>query len=117
MQLRVRFQEREPDDPGRDDRVRPESLRLLRQLTYQIVAGHEDANDAGRLRHHPLRYAATIASRNGNAMTRNIAPRTSLFAALPRWRVSASETSLRWHASFLDTRSLRRHSLSRQFPI
>jgi len=41
-------------DPRQDDRVRHDSLRLLRQRIYQIVAGYEDANDAGRLRHDPL---------------------------------------------------------------
>jgi len=41
-------------DPRQDDRVRHESLTLLRQRIYQIVAGYEDANDAARLRHDPL---------------------------------------------------------------
>lgn len=41
-------------DPRQDDRVRHDSLRLLRQRIYQIVAGYEDANDADRLRHDPL---------------------------------------------------------------
>jgi hypothetical protein len=41
-------------DPRRDDRVRHDSLALLRQRIYQIVAGYEDANDADRLRHDPL---------------------------------------------------------------
>src|SRR5437762_2765556 len=41
-------------DPRQDDRVRHDSLALLRQRIYQIVAGYEDANDAGRLRHDPL---------------------------------------------------------------
>ena len=36
------------------DRVRHDSLALLRQRIYQIVAGYEDANDADRLRHDPL---------------------------------------------------------------
>jgi hypothetical protein len=38
-------------DPRDDDRVRHNSLTLLRQRLYQIVAGYEDAN---RLRHDPL---------------------------------------------------------------
>ena len=42
------------NDPRHDDRVRHDSLALLRQRIYQIVAGYEDANDAGRLRHDPL---------------------------------------------------------------
>src|SRR5271167_2333361 len=41
-------------DPRQDDRVRHDALALLRQRIYQIVAGYEDANDAGRLRHDPL---------------------------------------------------------------
>src|SRR5271169_1719623 len=41
-------------DPRRDDRVRHDALALLRQRIYQIVAGYEDANDAGRLRYDPL---------------------------------------------------------------
>jgi hypothetical protein len=41
-------------DPREDDRVRHDSLALLRQRIYQIVAGYEDANDADRLRHDPL---------------------------------------------------------------
>ena len=41
-------------DPRQEDRVRHDSLRLLRQRIYQIVAGYEDANDADRLRHDPL---------------------------------------------------------------
>jgi hypothetical protein len=41
-------------DPRQDDRVRHDSLALLRQRLYQIVAGYEDANDAGRLRYDPL---------------------------------------------------------------
>jgi len=42
------------NDPRQDDRVRHDSLALLRQRLYQIVAGYEDANDADRLRHDPL---------------------------------------------------------------
>jgi hypothetical protein len=38
-----------PSDPRQDDRVRHDSLALLRQRIYQIVAGYEDANDADRL--------------------------------------------------------------------
>ncbi len=34
--------------------MRHDSLALLRQRIYQIVAGYEDANDADRLRHDPL---------------------------------------------------------------
>jgi Transposase DDE domain group 1 len=34
--------------------VQHDSLALLRQRLYQIVAGYEDANDADRLRHDPL---------------------------------------------------------------
>jgi len=34
--------------------VRHDSLALLRQRIYQIVAGYEDANDADRLRHDPM---------------------------------------------------------------
>jgi len=34
--------------------VRHDSLALLRQRVYQIVAGYEDANDADRLRHDPM---------------------------------------------------------------
>ena len=41
-------------DPRQDDRVQHDSLALLRQRLYQIVAGYEDANDADRLRHDPL---------------------------------------------------------------
>ena len=41
-------------DPREEDRVRHDSLRLLRQRIYQIIAGYEDANDADRLRHDPL---------------------------------------------------------------
>jgi hypothetical protein len=41
-------------DPREHDRVRHDSLVLLRQRIYQIVAGYEDANDADRLRHDPL---------------------------------------------------------------
>src|SRR5438094_257417 len=41
-------------DPRQDDRVRHDSLALLRQRICQIVAGYEDGNDAGRLRHEPL---------------------------------------------------------------
>ena len=41
-------------DPRQDDHVRHDSLALLRQRIYQIVAGYEDANDADRLRHDPL---------------------------------------------------------------
>ena len=41
-------------DPRQDDRIRHDSLALLRQRIYQIVAGYEDANDADRLRHDPL---------------------------------------------------------------
>ena len=41
-------------DPRQADRVRHDSLLLLRQRIYQIVAGYEDANDADRLRHDPL---------------------------------------------------------------
>lgn len=40
-------------DPREDERVRHDSLELLRQRIYQIVAGYEDANDADRLRHDP----------------------------------------------------------------
>ncbi|HXY09853.1 MAG TPA: IS1380 family transposase [Terriglobales bacterium] len=41
-------------DGRQEDRVRHDSLALLRQRLYQIVAGYEDANDADRLRHDPL---------------------------------------------------------------
>ena len=41
-------------DPRQDERVRHDSLALLRQRIYQIVAGYEDANDADRLRHDPM---------------------------------------------------------------
>src|SRR5260370_2850720 len=41
-------------DPRQPDRLRHDSLALLRQRIYQIVAGYEDANDADRLRHDPL---------------------------------------------------------------
>ncbi len=40
-------------DPRDDQRVCHDSLELLRQRIYQIVAGYEDANDADRLRHDP----------------------------------------------------------------
>lgn len=46
-------------DPRQDDRVRHDALALLRQRIYQIVAGYEDANDAGRLRHDPLLQIVT----------------------------------------------------------
>jgi len=39
--------------------VRHDSLALLRQRIYQIVAGYEDANDADRLRHDPLLQIVT----------------------------------------------------------
>jgi hypothetical protein len=41
-------------DPRQSDRVHHDSLALLRQRIYQIVAGYEDANDADRLRHDPM---------------------------------------------------------------
>jgi hypothetical protein len=41
-------------DPRDGDRVQHDSLALLRQRLYQIVAGYEDANDADRLRYDPL---------------------------------------------------------------
>jgi hypothetical protein len=41
-------------DPRPLDRVEHQTLALLRQRIYQIVAGYEDANDATRLRHDPL---------------------------------------------------------------
>lgn len=41
-------------DPRHPDRVQHDSLALLRQRIYQIVAGYEDANDADRLRHDPM---------------------------------------------------------------
>ena len=41
-------------DSRHPDRVQHDSLALLRQRVYQIVAGYEDANDAGRLRHDPM---------------------------------------------------------------
>jgi Transposase DDE domain group 1 len=41
-------------DSRQQDRRRHDSLALLRQRLYQIVAGYEDANDADRLRHDPL---------------------------------------------------------------
>lgn len=41
-------------DPRQGDRIHHDSLALLRQRIYQIVAGYEDANDADRLRHDPL---------------------------------------------------------------
>jgi len=41
-------------DPRQDDRVHHDSLALLRQRLYQIVAGYEDTNGADRLRHDPL---------------------------------------------------------------
>ena len=40
-------------DPRDEERVRHDSLELLRQRIYQIVAGYEDANDADRLRQDP----------------------------------------------------------------
>ena len=40
-------------DPRQDERIRHDSLALLRQRIYQMVAGYEDANDADRLRHDP----------------------------------------------------------------
>jgi len=40
-------------DPRDDQRLCHDSLELLRQRIYQIVAGYEDANDADRLRHDP----------------------------------------------------------------
>ena len=45
---------KEASPRSRDDRrVRHDSLQLLRQRIYQIVAGYEDANDADRRRHDP----------------------------------------------------------------
>jgi hypothetical protein len=41
-------------DPRQGNRLHHDSLALLRQRIYQIVAGYEDANDADRLRHDPL---------------------------------------------------------------
>ena len=41
-------------DPRQGHRLQHDSLALLRQRLYQIVAGYEDANDADRLRHDPL---------------------------------------------------------------
>jgi Transposase DDE domain group 1 len=41
-------------DPRQYDRLRHDSVALLRQRIYQIVAGYEDANDADRLRHDPM---------------------------------------------------------------
>jgi hypothetical protein len=41
-------------DPRQHDRLRHDSLALLRQRIYQIVAGYEDANNADRLRHDPM---------------------------------------------------------------
>jgi len=41
-------------DPREEERVWHDSLELLRQRIYQIVAGYEDANDADRLRHDPI---------------------------------------------------------------
>jgi Transposase DDE domain group 1 len=41
-------------DPRQQDRVEHQTLTLLRQRVYQIVAGYEDANDATRLRHDPM---------------------------------------------------------------
>ena len=41
-------------DPRQPGRVHHDSLALLRQRIYQIVAGYEDANDADRLRHDPM---------------------------------------------------------------
>lgn len=41
-------------DPRQPDRRRHDSLALLRQRIYQIVAGYEDANGADRLRHDPM---------------------------------------------------------------
>jgi Transposase DDE domain group 1 len=40
-------------DPRQDERVRYDSLALLRQRIYQVVAGYEDTNDADVLRHNP----------------------------------------------------------------
>jgi Transposase DDE domain group 1 len=40
-------------DPRDEERLWHDSLELLRQRIYQIVAGYEDANDADRLRHDP----------------------------------------------------------------
>jgi hypothetical protein len=41
-------------DPRQPNRLRHDSLMLLRQRIYQIVAGYEDANDADCLRHDPM---------------------------------------------------------------
>jgi hypothetical protein len=41
-------------DPRQGNRLHHDSLALLRQRIYQIVAGYEDANGADRLRHDPL---------------------------------------------------------------
>jgi hypothetical protein len=43
----------ELSDARQNDRLRHDSLALLRQRIYQIVAGYEDANDADRLRQSP----------------------------------------------------------------
>jgi hypothetical protein len=40
------------------ERVPHDSLELLRQRIYQIVAGYEDANEADRLRHDPIRRSS-----------------------------------------------------------
>src|SRR5450759_2399283 len=55
-------------DSRQPDRVRHDSLALLRQRLYQIVAGYEDANDADRLRHDPMLQlvsAKTLRASNG----------------------------------------------------
>ncbi len=44
----------ELSDPRQTTALRHDSLALLRQRIYQIVAGYEDANDADRLRHDPM---------------------------------------------------------------
>ena len=40
-------------DPREEECVRHSVLSLFRQRPYQIIAGHEDADDADRLRYDP----------------------------------------------------------------
>jgi hypothetical protein len=81
-------------DPRDDDRVRHDSLALLRQRTYQIVAGYEDANDADRLRHDPL-LQIVADQKLGHALGSQ--------PTLSRWENSPSARDLvRFHDALLE---------------
>ena len=81
-------------DPREEDRVRHDSLRLLRQRIYQIIAGYEDANDADRLRHDPL-LQIVADQKLGHALGSQ--------PTLSRWENSPSARDLvRFHDALLE---------------